>query len=119
MADKWSATHTFWSSFGLTAYDENTVPPGASLPYITYAASTADFDESVYMTASVWYRSNSWAEVSQKAEEISYQIGGGYGVEYDGGRLWVTKGSPFAQRMIEDSDAEIRRIVLQVNAEFQ
>lgn len=119
MADKWTAIHTLWSSFGLTAYDENTVPDNAVLPYITYEASVAGLDETVYMTASVWYRSNSWAEVSQKAEEISDLIGGGFGVGYDGGRLWVTKQSPFAQRLADQSDEQIRRIVLQVTAEFQ
>ena len=119
MADKWSAIHTFWNSFGLPAYDENTVPESASLPYITYAASVAGLDESVYMTASVWYKSNSWAEISRKTEEISDLIGGGYGVGYDGGRMWVVKGAPFGQRMFEQTDKEIRRIVLQITAEFQ
>lgn len=119
MADKWTALQTFWSSFGLVAYDENTVPDNAVLPYITYEASVADFDETAYLTASIWYRSNSWAEVSQKAEEISDLIGGGYGVGYGTGRLWVTKASPYAQRMADQSDPQIRRIVLQVTAEFQ
>ena len=119
MADKWTAINAFWNGFGLDAYDENTVPDGAVLPYITYAASTAGLDEPVYMTASIWYRSNSWTEVSQKAEGISELIGGGYGVAYDGGRLWVTQASPFAQRMSEPNDPSVRRIILQVTAEFQ
>lgn len=119
MADKWTAIHELWSGFGLTAYDENTVPDNAALPYITYEASVAGLDETVYLTASIWYRSNSWAEVSQKAEEISDYIGGGLGVRYDDGRLWVTKQSPFAQRLADQSDEQIRRIVLQVTAEFQ
>ena len=119
MADKWTAIQTLWSSFGLTAYDENTIPDNAVLPYITYSASVGELDEAVYLTASVWYRSNSWTEVSQKAEEISDLIGGGMGVEYNGGRLWVTKASPFAQRLADASDTQIRRIVLQVTGEFQ
>jgi hypothetical protein len=117
--DKWGALQRFWSSFGLTAYDETTVPDDAALPYITYEARTADLDEEVALTASLWYRGNTWAEISQKAEFISNSIGGGTGVRYDNGRLWVTKESPFAQRMSEPSDANIRRIVLMVSAEFQ
>ena len=117
--DKWSALQQFWSGFGLTAYDETTVPDGAQLPYITYEARTGDLDEIVALTASLWYRGNSWAEISQKSEQISTEIGGGKGVRYDGGRLWVTKGAPFAQRMSEPSDAQIRRIVLQIFAEYQ
>ena len=119
MADKWTAIHTLWNSFGLTAYDENTVPDNATLPYITYSASVGDLDEAVYLTASIWYRSNSWAEVSQKAEEIGNLIGGGYGVGYDNGRLWVTKAVPFAQRLADVSDSMIRRVVLQITGEFQ
>lgn len=117
--DKWQAVHALWSSSGLTAYDENTVPEDAALPYITYSASVADFDEIVSLTASIWYRSNSWEDVSKKAEEISDYIGGGCGVGYDNGRLWVTKASPFAQRLAEPSDTQIRRIILQVTGEFQ
>jgi len=119
MADKWTALNTLWNSFGLNAYDVNTVPEGAVLPYITYEARTADLDEAVLLTASIWYKSNSWTEISQKAEEISDYMGGGMSVAYDNGRLWATKGSPFAQRMSEPSDPQIRRVVLQVYAEFQ
>ena len=80
--DKWQALNTFWNRFDLVAYDENTVPDGAALPYITYMASTGEIDEPIYLTASIWYRSNSWTEVSQKADEISNYIGGGAGESY-------------------------------------
>ena len=119
MADKWTALHTFFNGFGITAYDENTVPESAEMPYITYEAQTASLDEVLLLSASIWYRSNSWADISQKAEEISEAIGGGHGVSYDSGRLWVTKSAPFATRMSEPSDEKIRRIVLQITAEFQ
>ena len=117
--NKWQALQSFWSSFGLTAYDANTVPDDAVMPYITYEAGTADFDEKFLRTASLWYRSNSWSEISKKAEAISDYIGGGAGVAYTGGRLWITKESPFAQRMSDDSDDNIRRITLQVAVEYQ
>lgn len=119
MADKWTALHTFFNSFGITAYDENTVPDGAEPPYITYEASITSFDEKIPLTASLWYRSTSWEAISKKADEIGEAIGGGYGVPYDGGRLWVTKASTFAQRMAEPSDYNIRRIVLQIGVEYQ
>ena len=117
--DKWSALNAFWNSFGLTAYDENTVPESANMPYITYTASTADLDETVFLNASLWYRSNSWTGISQKASEIGDYIGGGAGALYDGGRIWITKAVPFAQRMSEESDKDVRRILLQVTAEYQ
>lgn len=119
MADKWTALQAFWGGFSLPAYDENTVPDDAAMPYITYEAKTASFDERVALTASLWYRSTSWAEISQKAEEIGDYIGGGAGVKYSGGRLWINKETPFAQRMSEPSDDSVRRIVLQVSGEYQ
>lgn len=119
MSDKWVALNTFWNSFEIPAYDEHTVPDGSQLPYITYEAATADLDEKIPLTASIWYKSNSWAEISRKAEEISYYIGGGAGVLYDGGRMWVTKERPFAQRMEEPDDRLIRRIIINIAVEFQ
>ena len=119
MTDKWTALQTFWNSFSLPAYDENTVPDDATLPYITYEAKVAEIDEKVPLAASLWYRSYLWGEISQKAAEIENSIGGGSGVVYEGGRLWITKSAPFAQRMTEPSDPQIRRIVLQITAEFQ
>ena len=104
---------------GLRFSRDSLSPNDAVLPYITYSASVGDLDEAVYLTASVWYKSNSWAEVSQKAEEIGDLIGGGMGVGYDGGRLWVTKATPFAQRLADENDRQIRRIVLQITGEFQ
>ena len=118
--DRYQALHTFWSSFGLQAYDENTVPEDVTFPYITYEASTASVNEKIPASASLWYRSTSWDEISRKAEQISEQISwGGSSVVYDTGRLWVTKEAPFAQRMSEPSDSLVRRIVLQVSVEFQ
>lgn len=119
MADRFTALQTFWSGFGIPAYDENTVPDDAPFPYITYSVAVSDFDEILNLSASLWYLSTSWSGISQKAEEISASIGGGSGAPYDGGRLWITKASPFAQRMAEPSDDKVRRIVLQVIAEYQ
>ena len=117
--DKFQVIDAFWNQFGIKAYDENTVPEGAVLPYITYEASIASFDEKIINSASLWYETYSWTEISQKAEEISNYIGGGHGVPYDGGGLWITKEAPFAQRMSDQSNEEIRRILLQVGFEFQ
>lgn len=44
--------HSFWSSFGLTAYDENSVPDNAQLPYITYNLSYDAFENEVAMSGS-------------------------------------------------------------------
>lgn len=118
MADKWTALNSFWNSFGIPAYDENTVPSNATYPRLTYEASVSNFDEPVVMSASLWYNSTSWAAISQKAQEISESIGnGGTVIHYTEGAMWVTRGTPFAQRM-SDPEPNIRRIVINVEAEY-
>lgn len=119
MANTWTALHTFWNSFSLTAYDENTVPDDAQMPYITYEAQTSGLGDVLLLSGSLWYKSTSWAQISNKAEAISDIIGGGMGIPYDNGRLWVTKAIQFANRMSEPDDDSVRRIVLRINAEFQ
>lgn len=120
--DKAQALHSFWSSFGLAAYDESSVPTGddvPSFPYITYSVSTDNFGNDVGLSGSLWYRSTSWAAISQKAEEIEKAL---YDmtspIKIDGGFLWLKRGSPFAQRMSDPNDDMIRRIYINITAEF-
>lgn len=119
--DKAQALQDFWSGFGLPAYDENTVPDEAIMPYVTYNVATDSFERVLPLSGSLWYKSTSWAEISQKADEIAEAIAGrdGYYLrEIDGGYLWIVKGTPFAQRMREENDSNIRRIYINVTAEF-
>ena len=117
--DKAQAIHDLWSSFGLEAYDQNTVPENAQMPYITYEVATGKMDDVLLLTGSLWYHSLSWAEISRKAEEIAEAIGGsGYYLHaVDGGYLWVTQGNPFSQR-VQDEDDTVRRILINLNVEF-
>ena len=116
--DKVQAIHNFWSQFGLPAYDENSVPDDAVMPYITYTVSTDSLDEPIPLSGNLWYRSTLWKDITLKSEEIAKKIAekGFYSVKLDNGYLWITKGSPFAQRMT-DTDP-VKRIYLNIMAEF-
>lgn len=117
---KEQALNTFWNGFGIPAYDANTVPDDAEMPYITYEASTGSIDDEIPLYASLWYRGMSWRPIGEKVDEINGYIGlGGSSQIYDGGRLWIKRGSPFSQRMSEPGDIATRRVVLNVLAEFQ
>ena len=118
--NKSQAVYDFWSGFGWPAYDENTVPDDAALPYITFETSTNGFDDgTLSLSASLWSRSMSWATVEEKAAEIASYVGeGGVLVPYPNGALWVYRGSPFTQRLEEPGDDSLRRIVLSVSVEF-
>ena len=116
---KAAAIYQFWNSFGLTAYEENTVPHDAVFPYITYQLVTDSFDREVAATASIWYRSESWTAVNAKTEEISQTISrGGKIVSCGGGVIWLKRGQPFAQNMRDESDDLIKRKYLNITAEF-
>ena len=116
---KAAAIYRFWSGFGLTAYEENTVPTDAAFPYVTYQLVTDSFDREVAATASLWYRSESWAAINAKTEEISDYIGfGGKIIKIDNGYLWIKRGQPFAQNMGDESDNMIRRKYLNLIFEF-
>ena len=116
---KAAAIYQFWSGFGLTAYEENTVPTDASFPYVTYQLVTDSFDREVAATASLWYRDESWTAINAKTEEISQKISrGGKIIACDGGVIWLKRGQPFAQSMGDESDDLIKRKYLNITAEF-
>lgn len=119
--DKFQALQSFWSSFGIPAYDENTVPSGddrPSYPYITYDAVVGNLGDFAAMSASLWDYGTSWSAITTKLEDVTSKIGrGGYLIKFDDGAIWIKRGSPFAQRMADDNDM-VRRILINVSAEY-
>ena len=116
---KAAAIYQFWSSFGLTAYEENTVPEDAAFPYVTYQLVTDSFDREVAATASLWYRGESWTDINAKTEEISKKIGAsGKKIAVDGGGIWIKRGQPFAQNMGDESDDLIKRKYINISIVF-
>ena len=116
---KAAAIYQFWNSFSLTAYEENTVPDDAVFPYITYQLVTDSFDREIPLSASLWYRSESWTAINAKTEEISQKISrGGKIISCDGGAIWMKRGQPFAQNMGDESDDLIKRKYINITAEF-
>lgn len=117
--NKYQALQNFWSSFALPAYDENSVPTDPMFPYITYSVQTDSLDSPVLMTASLWYRTYSWEGISMKTEEIARRIVEMDPIPLDNRQyLYLTKGVPFAQRMNDPSDDAIRRVYLNIMAEY-
>lgn len=120
---KAEALYQFFSSFGLDAYEENSVyqmDEVPSFPYLTYELNTDSFSESsTSLSCSLWYRSTSWVDANEKAEKISKAIGiGGHMLKCDGGYIWIKRGSPFAQSMGDDSDDLIKRKYISISADF-
>lgn len=119
--NKEQALHGFWNSFGVTAYEETTVPDvkDRTYPYITYNMATDSLGNVVSLHASLWYKSNSWVGITTLKDEIAQRITGDRyeTVKFDGGYIYITGGTPFAQR-VDDEDDTIKRIYINAQAEF-
>lgn len=128
--DKWQTQNAFWNSFGLPAYDEQTYftqrrsaeETLPAYPHITYQSFGGRLGEVATLSASLWYRSETWAEIKQKSDEIARYIGEHtpLSIGMDNGYLWIKlpDPAPFAQPMASGSDDElIKRLVLTVEAE--
>lgn len=124
--DKMQALHGFWAGFGIPAIDEQSAYDtptmeqlGITYPYISYEAAVSELDEPVALSADIYYKSTSWAGAEAKAQQIISAIGyGGVKVGYDDGQIWITRGTPAYQRMSAENTFDIRRIHININAEF-
>ena len=121
---KAGALYQFFSAFGIPAYEENSVPTNEDggapdFPYLTYELITDSFGQDVPISFSIWYRSTSWTAANQMEETISKFIGrNGVHITCDGGSIWIQRGTPWAQRMGDDSDDMIKRIYMNLSVDF-
>lgn len=119
--NKWQSQQQFWESFGLPAYDENTYftkGERPAYPHITYQAISGVMGQIASVSASIWYKATSWADISQKADYILKQVSGGRVVRVEGGFFWfkVPELTPFAQR-VDSGDEQIKRILISMEVE--
>jgi hypothetical protein len=116
---KEAAIQRFFNQF-LPAYEENTVPDWAEMPYITYNLVTGDIlSGENRLSFSLWYKANSWTAINEKTREIGNIIGlGGTTLKCDGGVIWLKKGTPFAQSMGDADNDTIRRKYINITAEY-
>lgn len=119
--DSQQALNNWWNSFQWRAFEENTVPDDALSKYghyLTYSAGTSEFERPMMLTVSAWERSTSWTGTVNKAFEIEAAIGlGGTVIPFDGGAIWIKRGSPFSQRM-SDEDDTVRRVYMNIEVEY-
>lgn len=120
---KAAALYNFFSSFGIPAYEENSIYDSKielTFPYLTYEVRTDSFGNTdTALSFSLWYRSSSWVQANAKSAEISREIGRvGKLLECDDGKLLLMRSHPFAQNTGDDSDNLIKRIVHNISVRF-
>ena len=129
--NKQQALNWFFNRFGIFAFEENSVPTDdvfeqlikngnikSKFPYLTYQVSTGDLNDPVSISASIWDNSTSWQRADLLSNTISEYIQSSTTIKLDNGRMFITKGSPFAQHQLEEGDSNIRRILLNIGVEF-
>ena len=119
--DKWQGLQSFWESFGIPAYDENTVPDDAVMPYITYSAAVGPYEAVIPMSASIWYYGTDWKNVSNKADQISLVLSSLVTIKLNDHQYLVlskANESQFAQRVYDETNDLVKRVYLTITGQF-
>ena len=99
------ALKTFYSGFGLPAYQEGSVPEDVSLPYISYSVSVPEWDQKASHFVRIWDRTKSNTGIIEKADQIAKAIGIRKRIAFDGGYLVIWPETPLTQI---ETDGDIR-----------
>lgn len=117
---KQAALHKFFNSFGVKAYPITSVPEKAKLPYMDYEPKVGAFDSGeIAIIVNLYCYTDREAEPNAIVQSISERIGhGGCTIPCDGGFIWIKRGSPWCQAVVEPSDQNVKRRYINVSAEF-
>lgn len=111
------ALYAFYSSFGIPAYTEDSVPSDVQLPYITYTMPQSEVFSSATHQARVWYYGESNAPANAKADEIIAAIGhAGVKLRAGKGFVCIYPGTPLAQMQPADDTTRIVYINLELRS---
>lgn len=125
--DKGQALHTFWSSFGWTAIDEQSAYDTAVLEQLAIGDERITYEEAVgnlesgnlLLTGNLWKRTTSWTEITRKAEQIAAAIRyGGRTYKIDNGFLKIMLPMGQIYRRGPSEDDGMRHIVFNIEVMF-
>ena len=122
--NNFQALQSFWESFGVDAYDEQTLftdSAAPAYPHITYESFSGTWEARRTMSANLWNRSTSWKWLKEKAEDIKNTIGNGITINVDDGIIWfrIPEYTPLAQVIASGSEDDlVKRILLNIEVEF-
>lgn len=124
------ALYNWFQQFGIPFYPITALPPAVNdtsvpeserlkFPYGTYEPTFGRFGDSVSIGVNLYYLTESEAVPNAKADEIGDVIGmGGVIVKCDEGAMWIKRGSPFSQGLLDPDNHNIKRRYIQIIIEF-
>lgn len=117
---KEQALHNFFNQFGITGYRNTSVPDDVIFPFLTYDTPISNFDEDpVSITLNLYYYTDCEADPDAKAEQIRQAIGmGGVLLNCDGGSIWLKRGTPWCQSLVDETNSNIKRRYINITAEY-
>lgn len=111
------ALKTYFSSFGLPAYQQDSVPDDVDLPYITYPLKEPEWNQQTTFYVIVWYRSTGYQDLLTTVDAILADIGEGRIINLEGGYLVLYPDSTLVQEYNdEDGKAKGMYISLAMNS---
>jgi hypothetical protein len=123
------ALYNWWQQFGIPFYPTTALPPAVNdtsvpenerltFPYGTYEPFFGGYGDNVAIAVNLYYLTESEAVPNAKADEIGKAIDDNGIIECDEGAMWVKKGSPFVQGLLDPDNRNIKRRYIQIIIEF-
>lgn len=119
--NKYEALHNFFSSFGVKAFEENSVPEEirtGNMPYITYEVVTSPFDiQNTALSCQIFYKTDSLMKINALTEKLAGALRGGAKLRCDTGYIILYPGTPFAQNR-DSGDKTVKAKYITITADY-
>lgn len=107
--DQASLLYEFFSDI-CPSYLQNTVPDSATLPYLTYTLDNVDWQDSNLIQVKIYNKEQGVKNTLTLAQKLSDKIGEGITINKNGTYIYMRKGSPFLQFMVEDEEKFVKSV---------
>lgn len=101
-------------------YPSSAVPDDVIFPWGTYELTTAAWGAGeVGITVNLWFYTDDEFPPNNAAERLSERIGlGGAVIPCDNGFIWLKRGSPWCQNVVDEENKGVKRRYINVSAEY-
>lgn len=120
---KLQALNSFLSSFGLDAYEENSIyaaDTALPLPYLTYNVQLDNYRGGARpLVVTAWYRTTTPKPLEDIETAIAQRVGiQGTVIPCEDGYILIKRGTPFAQFLDVPADKFVKRVIINLSVEY-